>query len=285
MTATGTLYLVSTPIGNLADFTYRAVEVLGACDAILAEDTRRTRVLLDHYGIAARALKSLHKHNEAERTHEMRTLLASGGSIALVSDSGTPLVSDPGARLVRAAIEVGARVVPIPGPSAVLAALVACGFDPEPFTFYGFPPRSGRARDELMATLSELQHTAVLFESPQRLVATLQDLGAALGEDRSVAVARELTKLHEEVVRGTLSEVAAYYREHPPRGEVVLCLEGAAESDVGAGQQEEALEAARLLARDGATSKQIVQALRDRFGLERNRAYSIAIEAAEEERS
>ena len=285
MTATGTLYLVSSPIGNLADFTFRAVEVLGACDAILAEDTRRTRILLDHYKITPREIKSLHKHNEAARTEEMRSMLASGGSIALVSDSGTPLISDPGARLVRAAIETGARVIPVPGPSAVLAALVACGFDPEPFSFFGFPPRSGRARNDLMATLAQLRHTAVLFESPQRLVVTLQDLGAALGEDRSVAVARELTKLHEEVVRGTLGEVAAYYREHIPRGEVVLCLDGAADSASSEEVQEEALAAARAMAQDGATSKQIVQALRDRFGLDRNRAYSIALEAAEEERS
>jgi 16S rRNA (cytidine1402-2'-O)-methyltransferase len=285
VTGTGTLYLVSTPIGNLADFTFRAVEVLGSSDAILAEDTRRTRVLLNHYEISPREIKSLHKHNEAARTEEMRALLASGGSVALVSDSGTPLVSDPGARLVRAAIETGARVIPIPGPSAVLAALVACGFDPEPFSFFGFPPRSGRARSELIATLATLRHTAILFESPQRLVATLQELGAALGEGRSVAVARELTKLHEEVVRGTLDEVAAYYREHTPRGEVVLCLDGEEDSASSEETQAEAAAAARALVREGATSKQIVQALRDRFGLDRNRAYSIALEAAEEERS
>jgi len=285
VTATGTLYLVSTPIGNLADFTYRAVDVLGSCDTILAEDTRRTRILLDHYQIVPRAIKSLHKHNEAARTEEMCELLASGGSVALVSDSGTPLVSDPGARLVRAAIEKGARVVPVPGPSAVLAALVACGFEPEPFSFFGFPPRSGRARRELMAGLAQLRHTAVMFESPQRLVATLEELGAVLGEERSVAVARELTKLHEEVVRGTLHEVAAYYREQPPRGEVVLCLDGAGDSASSEEVLKEAMAAARAMVRDGATSKQIVQTLRDRFGLDRNRAYAMALEAAEEEKS
>jgi 16S rRNA (cytidine1402-2'-O)-methyltransferase len=277
--------LVSTPIGNLADFTYRAVEVLGSCDAILAEDTRRTRILLDHYDIVPRAIKSLHKHNEAARTEEVRELLASGGNVALVSDSGTPLVSDPGSRLVRAAIDTGARIVPVPGPSAVLAALGVSGFEPEPFSFFGFPPRSGRARHELIAGLAHLRHTAVLFESPQRLVATLEELGAALGEDRAVAVTRELTKLHEEVVRGTLNEVTAYYREHTPRGEVVLCLDGAAVSASSEEVQAEAAAAARAMVRDGATSKQIVQALRDRFGLDRNRAYAMALEAAEEERS
>lgn len=280
----GILYLVSTPIGNLGDLTYRAVEVLGSCDTILAEDTRRTRILLDHYKIAPRDLRSYHKHNEAARTEEVCKKLAAGGSVALVSDSGTPLVSDPGFRLVRAAREMGARVVPVPGASAVLAALVASGLDPEPFTFFGFPQRSGRVRRELIATLARLRHTAVLYESPQRLVGTLEELGEALGSGRRVVVARELTKVHEEFVDGTLSEVAAYYREHAPRGEVVLCLAGA--PDEPADQlREEARAAARSLARGGATSKEIVRALRDRFGIERNRAYEIALETAEEESS
>ncbi len=280
----GTLYLVSTPIGNLGDLTYRAVEVLGSCDTILAEDTRRTRILLDHYEIVPRDLRSYHKHNEAARTEEVCKKLAAGGSVALVSDSGTPLVSDPGFRLVRAAREMGARVVPVPGASAVFAALVASGLDPEAFTFFGFPQRSGRARRELIATLARLRHTAVLYESPQRLVGTLEELGEALGSGRRVVVARELTKVHEEFVDGTLSEVAAYYREHAPRGEVVLCLAGA--PDEPADQlREEARAAARSLARGGATSKEIVRALRDRFGIERNRAYEIALETAKEESS
>jgi 16S rRNA (cytidine1402-2'-O)-methyltransferase len=275
---------VSTPIGNLGDLTYRAVEVLGSCDTILAEDTRRTRILLDHYEIVPRDLRSYHKHNEAARTEEVCKKLAAGGSVALVSDSGTPLVSDPGFRLVRAAREMGARVVPVPGASAVFAALVASGLDPEPFTFFGFPQRSGRARRELIATLARLRHTAVLYESPQRLVGTLEELGEALGSGRRVVVARELTKVHEEFVDGTLSEVAAYYREHAPRGEVVLCLAGA--PDEPADQlREEARAAARSLARGGATSKEIVRALRDRFGIERNRAYEIALETAKEESS
>jgi 16S rRNA (cytidine1402-2'-O)-methyltransferase len=179
---------------------------------------------------------------------------------------------------------MGARVVPVSGASAVLAALVASGLDPEPFTFFGFPQRSGRARRELIATLARLRHTAVLYESPQRLVGTLEELGEALGSGRRVVVARELTKVHEEFVDGTLSEVAAYYREHAPRGEVVLCLAGA--PDEPADQlREEARAAARSLARGGATSKEIVRALRDRFGIERNRAYEIALETAKEESS
>lgn len=282
MTAAGTLFLVSTPIGNLGDLTRRAVEVLRASDTILAEDTRRTRILLDTYEIDPGALKSFHKHNEAARTAQVRAALAAGASIALVADSGTPLVSDPGLRLVQAALELGARVVPVPGASAVLAALVASGLDPEPFTFLGFPPRSGRKRRELLATLAGLQHTAILFESPQRLVRTLEEFAEALGGERRVAVARELTKVHEEFVRGTLAEAAAYYREHTPRGEVVLCLAGAPEA--AADVEEAAHSLARSLARSGAPTREIVQALRDRCGLERNRAYSIAVQAVEERR-
>jgi 16S rRNA (cytidine1402-2'-O)-methyltransferase len=284
MTSNGTLYLVSTPIGNLADLTHRAVEVLRSADTILAEDTRRTRILLEHYGITPAELRSLHKHNEATRTADVRERLAAGDSVALVSDSGTPLISDPGLRLVRAALDLGARVVPIPGPSAALAALVASGLEPEPFTFLGFLPRSGRARHELIAMLAGLHHTAVFFESPQRLVRTLEELAAKLGAARRAVVARELTKVHEEFVSGTLSDAAAYYREHAPRGEVVVCLAGAEHEAAG-----ESLDAARALAhslaREGATSKDIVQAIRERCGLERNRAYAIALEAMEEEKS
>jgi 16S rRNA (cytidine1402-2'-O)-methyltransferase len=283
MTA-GTLYLVSTPIGNLGDLTFRAVEVLRSSDTILAEDTRRTRVLLDHHQIAARDLRSFHKHNEAARTAEIRARLAEGGTVALVADSGTPLVSDPGLRLVRAAIDVGARVVPVPGPSAALAALVASGLDTQPFTFFGFMPRAGRERRRVIAELGSLPHTAVFFESPQRLARTLEELAETLGPDRRGVVGRELTKVHEEFVRGTLNELAAYYRENTPRGEVVVCLAGApAEPD---GRIEEAARSlARSLVREGATSREIVQALRDRFGLERNRAYALALEVADKERT
>jgi 16S rRNA (cytidine1402-2'-O)-methyltransferase len=281
MTVAGELYLVSTPIGNLSDFTLRAVEVLRSCDTILAEDTRRSRILLDHHGIATGALKSFHQHNEAARTQEVGAELAAGRRVALISDSGTPLVSDPGLRLVRAVLDAGAAVIPIPGPSAVLAALVASGLDPEPFTFFGFLPRSGRKRRELLATLENLKHTAVLFESPQRLVHTLAELAAVLGDARPAVIARELTKVHEEFVRGTLAEVAAYYREHPPRGEVVVCL-GAGPDEASEESPDAALAHARALAREGATSKAITRALRDRFGLDRNRAYAIALEAAEE---
>jgi 16S rRNA (cytidine1402-2'-O)-methyltransferase len=276
----GILYLVSTPIGNLRDFTYRAVEILGASDLILAEDTRRTRVLLDHYRIETRRLKSFHQHNEAARTDEICKRLAANETVALVSDAGTPLVSDPGLRLVRAALEAGAQVSPVPGASATLAALVASGLDPQPFTFFGFLPRSGRDRRDVIAQLESLGHTAILFESPQRLPDTLEELAVELGKERRVVVARELTKVHEEYRRGTLDDTAAYYRQHPPRGEVVVCLAG-----VSAANLEDVWEEARSLARsmveEGATSKDIVGALGARFGIERNRAYAIALELAE----
>lgn len=278
----GTLHIVSTPIGNLGDISYRAVEVLRGSELILAEDTRRVRVLLERYDIAPSNLKSYHKHNEAARTEEVCDVLAAGGSVALVSDSGTPLISDPGLRLVRAAIALEAAVVPLPGPSAVLAALVGSGLEAQPFTFLGFLPRTGKARRQAIEGLAGLTHTAVIFESPQRLVKTLDELAESLGADRSVVVARELTKIHEEFVRGTLTRVAAYYREQPPRGEIVLCLGGALGESADE-SMEDARVAARRLAQDGAKSKEIVRELRARFGLDRNRAYAIALEVAEEE--
>lgn len=280
MTAVGTLYLVSTPIGNLSDMTLRAIETLRESDVVLAEDTRRTRVLLEHHGIHPRDLRSYHKHNEAARGEEVRQSLSAGQRVALVSDSGTPVLSDPGLRLVELAIDMEARVVPIPGASSVLAALVASGMAAEPFTFIGFPPRSGLKRQTLIDTLAFLPHTAVLFESPHRLVATLEDLSVALSPERRVAVARELTKLHEEIYRGTLAEALAYYRESPPRGEVVLCLAGSGGPE--ASDEEVARQIASSLAEEGATAKEIVRALQERCGIERNRAYSIALGARHE---
>ena len=279
MGTSGILYLVSTPIGNLGDFTHRAVDVVRGCDIVLAEDTRRTRVLLEHYNAVHRDVRSFHKHNEAARTEEACAALADGRSVALVSDSGTPLISDPGLRLVRAAQAMGLRIVPGPGASAALAALVATGLDPQPVTFFGFPPRSGRKRAELMGELAGLSHTAILFESPQRLAGTLREFANELGDDRVAVVARELTKLHEEFRSGTLGELAAYYHDNPPRGEVVLCL-GAAEDVTDEAREGEARSLARTMLEEGASSKQIVRALRVRCGLARNRAYAIALEAA-----
>ena len=229
-TGPGTLYIVSTPIGNLADLSARARETLAAADHIFAEDTRRARILLGHIGVATRPT-SLHAHNEASRISLARRWLAAGDSVALVSDAGTPLLSDPGERLVNAAIEDGHAVVPVPGPSAILAGLVASGLPCVPFTFVGFLPRKAGQRARALERIIDATETTVLFESPSRLAGLLDDLGArvaANGPERRIAVCREMTKVHEEVFRGTPAEGARHFREHPPRGEVTVVVEGCA---------------------------------------------------------
>jgi 16S rRNA (cytidine1402-2'-O)-methyltransferase len=223
--ATGTLHLVATPIGNLEDVTLRALRVLGEADLVLAEDTRRTRILLDRHAVKARPV-SLHAHNEAARTERALSVLDGGGDVALVSDAGTPLVSDPGERLVAAAIAAGHEVVAVPGPSAVLAALAVSGLPVERFSFLGFLPRRSGARDALLESLRERPDTLVLFESPNRLAASLRRLAAFLGDDRPAAVARELTKRHEEVARGSLAELARRFADGA-KGEVTIVVAGA----------------------------------------------------------
>lgn len=269
-----TLYLVSTPIGNLADLSPRAEETLRSVARILAEDTRRTGILTNRVGSGA-TLVSLHAHNEAERLSAILGWLGDGEDLALVSDAGTPLVSDPGARVVEAVVAAGHGVVPIPGPSAVLAALAASGLQSGGFTFLGFPDRKGAARGELLERVARASEPVVLFESPHRLVALLEALAGACGAERRVAVARELTKVHEEFVRGTLDEVARYYREHPPKGEVTVVV-AAAETD--AEQEDRAIEA-RSVARDllvgGMTASSAARFLTDRLDLARNEAYRI----------
>jgi 16S rRNA (cytidine1402-2'-O)-methyltransferase len=218
------LYLVATPIGNLEDVTLRALRVLREADLLLAEDTRHTRRLLERHAIEAKP-RSLHAHNEASRIAKVLAVLAEGGSVALVSDAGTPLVSDPGARLVQAAVLAGHDTVPVPGPSAPLAALVASGLPCERWSFVGFLPRKAGARDPLLADLAARKDTLVFFESPRRLAATLSNLLETLG-DRPACVARELTKRHEELARGSLSELAERFAGGA-RGEVTLVVAGA----------------------------------------------------------
>jgi 16S rRNA (cytidine1402-2'-O)-methyltransferase len=220
----GRLYLVATPIGNLEDVTLRALRLLGESQLVLAEDTRRTRILLERHAVAARPV-SLHAHNEAARCVQALAVLDAGGDVALVSDAGTPLVSDPGARLVRAALEAGHEVSPVPGPSALLAALCSAGLPSDRFSFVGFLPRRAGERDALLGELAIRPETLVFFESPRRLGATLAALGRAFGE-RAACVGRELTKRHEELVRGTLASLAAHFAE-PPKGEVTIVVAGA----------------------------------------------------------
>jgi 16S rRNA (cytidine1402-2'-O)-methyltransferase len=222
----GTLWIVATPIGNLGDLSPRAAEVLGAVDVIACEDTRRTGLLLQHLG-AKKPMRSLHEHNERARTGEILALLAAGSDVAVVSDAGTPLLSDPGFVVTREAVRAGFTVSAVPGPSAALAALVMSGLPPYPFAVLGFPPpRSGKRRT-FFGRFSELDATLVFFESPHRVLASLDDALAVLG-NRPAAIARELTKLHEEVLRGSLNDVRAALAARPSiKGEIVVVVGGA----------------------------------------------------------
>ncbi len=269
-----TLYLVSTPIGNLGDLSPRAAQVLTSADRILAEDTRRTRVLAQHVGAHA-PLVSLHAHNEAERTARVVAWLAAGETLALVSDAGTPLVSDPGSRLVKAVAAAGHAVVPVPGPSAVLAALVASGVPSDRFAFLGFPARRGKERARLLERVAGSEETVVLFESPQRAETLLADLARTCGQDREAAVARELTKIHEEILRGTLGELLTHVRTHPPRGEVTLVI-APAEPGAEAGDREEsARNLARSLLDRGLRASEVAREVSERADIPRNTAYRI----------
>ncbi len=224
----GRLFVVATPIGNLEDLSARARRRLEEADLVACEDTRRTGRLLAGLGLEKKLI-SLHEHNERARLPRLLELLESGGTVALASDAGTPLVSDPGFVLVREAVARGIPVEPVAGPSAVLAALVVSGLPPLPFTFAGFPPPRHRRRRAFYSRFAALGHTVVFFESPHRIEASLDDALVALG-DRPAALARELTKLHEEVVRGTLSEILAEIRRRPSvKGELTLVVGGAVE--------------------------------------------------------
>jgi 16S rRNA (cytidine1402-2'-O)-methyltransferase len=268
---TGTLFVVSTPIGNMGDFSFRAVEVLGSVATILAEDTRHSRGLLDRYAIRT-PMASYHEHNEAKTTPALVARLESGENLALISDAGTPLVSDPGQRLVHAAIAAGIRVVPIPGASAVIAALVASGLDADRYTFYGFLPRKGRERASMLEEIASSSITAVLYEGPGRVAATLSDL-AERAPGRSACVAREITKQFEEFRRGTVEALAAYYnKEGAPRGEVVLLVAGAAPAVV----DEEALAREAVHLRESGLSARDVAAELVKRGMSRNAAYRMA---------
>ena len=216
---------MATPIGNLADITRRAVEILGSVDAVLAEDTRHSRKLLSHLEIKV-PLRAYHEHNETRATPAALAALEGGASLALISDAGTPAISDPGYRLVQAAAAAGIAIVPIPGPSAVLAALVASGLPTDRFTFLGYPPRKAGELERFFTALAERPETLVLLESPRRVGATLRAAAAVLGGSREACIARELTKAHEEFRRGTLEALAAEI-DAPLRGEVTLVIEGA----------------------------------------------------------
>jgi 16S rRNA (cytidine1402-2'-O)-methyltransferase len=268
----GRLVLVATPIGNLGDLSPRAVAALADAGLVCCEDTRRTGRLLQHAGITAARLVVANEHTEARRVEEVLAMLATGRDVAVVTDAGTPGISDPGERLVRAAIDAGFPVVTVPGPSAVVAALVASGLPTSRFVFEGFLPRAGRQRAARLAEIAAEPRTIVIYEAPHRVQRTVADLAAACGGDRPVAVGRELTKLHEEIVRGTLGDVDL----GEPRGEYVLVVGGASER-VDA-PDDDAIRAALAAERaSGRSNRDAVTSVAERLGVAKRRVYAVAV--------
>ena len=277
----GTLFIVATPIGNLEDLTPRALRVLGEVDLIACEDTRHTRGLLNRFGIKAKTI-SYHEHNEPERAAELCKLLEAGRNVALVCDAGTPLISDPGFRIVGDAIARGIAVIPIPGPAAFVAALTASGLPTDRFFFTGFLPPRASARRARLAELRAIPATLIFYEAPHRIAATLNDALNTLG-NRPAAVARELTKLHEEIARGSLSELAQRFSAGAPaRGEMVLIINGATETEIRADVNSEGAPArlsARIadLEREGLDSKVALKKAARELGLKRAEAYRLMV--------
>ena len=270
-TMPGTLHLVATPIGNLGDLSPRAIEVLAGAALVCCEDTRRTGRLLQHAGVRAARLAVCNDHTETSRIPDVLDTLAGGGDVAVVTDAGVPGISDPGERLVRSALDAGYPVSAVPGPDAVTTALVISGLPTARFVFEGFLPRSGRERSQRIDEIARERRTVVLYESPHRIERTVADLLAACGPDRRVAIARELTKLHEEVVRGPLGDV----RLGEPRGEYVVVLEGAptdAPPDDDRIRDELRLELDR-----GATTRDASADVARRLGVAKREVYALAI--------
>ena len=256
----------------MGDMSFRAVEILSSAALVVAEDTRHSRRLLDHYQIATRC-SAYHEHNEARETPRLVKKLEAGESIALITDAGTPLLSDPGARLVNAAIEAGIDVIPVPGASALLAALVGSGVAGEQFTFFGFLPRKGKDRLRALSDIMKLEHTAVIYESPLRVCDTLEELAAAGAGSRHAVVARELTKKFEEFARGTIAELASRFSERPARGEVVILISGAQQR---APDRAELESIAGEMQREGIPAREIAEKLTREHGASRNIAYQLA---------
>lgn len=270
----GVLYLIATPIGNLEDITLRALRLLRQADVVACEDTRHTRKLLAHYGIA-RPLVSYHEHNEVVRAKELLARLEAGQSVALVSDAGTPLISDPGYRLVCGALAAGIPVVPIPGPSAVLAALAGSGLPVAAFHFAGFLPAKRSDRLKALASLRDEQATLVFYEAPHRILETLEDLESTLGP-RRVVLARELTKLHEEFLRGTAAEIRQALASRPAiRGECTLVVEGARLSEAQTPTCDELREAVEHRRQQGFTRMEAIKAVARERGLSKREVYRL----------
>jgi 16S rRNA (cytidine1402-2'-O)-methyltransferase len=273
----GTLYVVATPLGNLGDLSNRAAEVLRNAPVVAAEDTRRTRGLLSHLG-ARPTLLSFHAHSGDHRQDSLLDILLSGRDVALVSDAGTPTISDPGAELVMLARAAGIPVVPIPGASAVATALSASGLAGDRYLFLGFVPRKGRERTRLLTRAATEEWSVVLYEAPVRLVSLLEDLIPLAGADRRAVVARELTKLHEEIRGGSLGELADHYTNIPPRGEITVILQGTGTPLREPDRTDDATEQATSLLAEGLTRKEVVRRLTESLGLPRNEAYKLVME-------
>ena len=272
----GTLYVVATPLGNLQDLSTRASAVLRSIGVVASEDTRRTGNLLAHLGVKPRML-SFHAHSTAKRLETLLAILADDRDVALVTDAGTPGVSDPGAELVAAARAAGSPVVPVPGPSAVATALSASGLPADRYLFLGFLPRKGVERTRLLARAAQEEWTVVLFEAPGRLADLLRDLAGPAGGDRQAVVARELTKLHEEFRTGSLHELGEYYSSQEPRGEITVVLAGTGVPAQPPDRTEEARDRALALLADGVTRREATQRLIAELGMARNEAYRLVM--------
>jgi len=269
-----TLFVVATPLGNLGDLSQRAIDTLRRVPVVAAEDTRRVRGLLAHLDAHPRVL-SFHAHSPERRQSVLLEILAEGRDVALVSDAGTPGISDPGEPLVRAARGAGFRVVPVPGPTAVATALSAGGLPADRYLFLGFVPRKGRERSRLLRAVADSEWTTVLYEAPSRLADLLTDLGETAGGTRQAVVARELTKLHEEFRHGTLAELASYYREVEPRGEVTVLVARSPDRASPAPQPADVAGRAAELLAEGLSRRAAAQRLVADLGVSRNEAYRI----------
>jgi 16S rRNA (cytidine1402-2'-O)-methyltransferase len=271
-----TLYLVATPIGNLGDITHRALQILGDVDLIAAEDTRRTGKLLHHYQIEPqRPPLSYHEHSKPRRREQILAALEVG-DVALVTDAGTPGINDPGYKLIRAAIEAGHTVSPIPGASAPLVALSASGLPTDSFLYLGYLPSKESQRRSTLEQVARLPYTLIFLETPHRLLDALTDLHDVLG-NRDIAVARELTKLHEEIFRGTLAEAHAHYVQNPPRGEITLVVAGASEEDL-IWSEERLHKAIQAALREGTKPSKVARRLAKESGWPRREIYNLVIE-------
>ena len=272
----GKLYLVGTPIGNLGDFSPRAADALREADFIAAEDTRVTLKLLNHFGIR-KPMVSYFEHNKYASGAKIFERILAGETCALVTDAGMPAISDPGEELVRLCAEGGVEVLTVPGPSALISALALSALPTGRFCFEGFLSTANKSRREHLESLRSERRTMIFYEAPHKLTATLADLSAVFGAERRISLCRELTKLHEEVLRTTLGEAAAYYAEHAPRGEFVLIVEGAAPLAPEAVSEADALEAVRALIGQGLSRKDAVRRVSEQTGIPKNELYNAAV--------